>query len=127
MVGNWNGSGATPANNLTVKPSFESTVEADPTFVLREVYAFPNPARKNPSFHIEVGLADEVDLRIYNEIGQKVHEATLIQSAIIDNKYAYEYLWDAGSQASGVYLYFIEAKKAGANPIKSKGKLAIVK
>ncbi len=52
-------------------------------------------------------------LKIYNILGEEV--ATLVSEKLTAGKYKYE--WDAGSLASGVYLYriqagdFIEAKK----------------
>lgn len=106
---------------------------ADPTFVLRDVYAFPNPARAGakPVIHVAVGVADRVNIRVYDIAGREVHRATLDHPpAIIDDgtgyKYAYEHVWE-GRIASGVYLYTIEAKRTGHPDIRKTGKLAVVR
>jgi len=105
---------------------------ADPTFVLRDVYVYPNPAvgGAKPVIHVAVGVADKVTIRIYNIAGQKVNEATVdSQPAVIDDgkgpNYAYEYIWD-GHIPSGVYLYSFDAEKGGQH-IRKAGKFAVVR
>jgi hypothetical protein len=98
-------------------------------FVQHSVFVYPNPARAGakPTVHIEVGIADEVKIRIFDVAGRQVHEATLTGTpSIIDGQYAYEFLWD-GSIPSGVYFYAVHAKKAGASDIKAQGKFAVVR
>ena len=101
---------------------------ADTTFRLGEVYVFPNPAKggKVPVFHVEVGLADSVKLRIFTVAGQQVHERILtgIPQAI-GGKYAYEYAWE-GHIASGVYYYTMEAEWSGKK-LKARGRFAVVR
>ncbi|MFH1723208.1 MAG: PKD domain-containing protein [Elusimicrobiota bacterium] len=106
---------------------------ADPSFVLRDLYVFPNPAVGGavPTIHVAVGIADKVTLRIYNIAGQQVHQATLEGTPpVIDDgsgpKYAYEYAWD-GRIPSGVYLYTIVAEKSGEAGIRKAGKFAVVR
>ncbi|MFH1723767.1 MAG: PKD domain-containing protein [Elusimicrobiota bacterium] len=106
---------------------------ADPTFALRDVYVFPNPAvdGARPVIHAAVGIADKVTLRVYNVAGQQVHQATLEGAPpVIDDgsgpKYAYEYVWD-GRIPSGVYLYTIVAEKSGEASIRKAGKFAVVR
>ena len=97
-------------------------------FTLGEVYVYPNPAKGGdaPIFHIECGLADSVDIKVYTVSGREAHEATLAaMPAIIDQRYAYEYVW-RGHIPSGVYLYFIEARKGGQK-IKKTGKFAVIR
>ncbi|HAT72444.1 MAG TPA: hypothetical protein DCS63_06485 [Elusimicrobia bacterium] len=101
---------------------------ADQTFKLGEVYVYPNPAKggKVPVFHVEVGLADTVKIRVYTVAGQLAHDTTLTGTPqVIGSAYAYEYAWE-GRIASGVYYYTIEAEKSGKK-IKSKGKFAVVR
>jgi hypothetical protein len=105
----------------------------DTTFVLRDIYAFPNPAVRGqrPVLHAAVGIADKVTFRLYDIAGTPVHEATLDGTPqVIDDgngpKYAYEYAWD-GHIPSGVYLYVVTAEKSGHAPIKRVGKLAVVR
>ena len=105
---------------------------ADASFKLGEVYCFPNPAKKtNPTFHMEVGIADKVQLYIYDVSGSLIHE-TLISGLpqIIDDgqgsQYAYEYIWNASNIASGVYIYRVKAEKNG-KALKKNGKCAVIR
>jgi len=99
-------------------------------FILGEVYSFPNPAKrgKYPTIHIEVGLADILEVRIYNVAGELVYSTEISGSnyKTINGKYAYEYNWDISNIASGVYIYLVRAKK-DSQTIKTMKKLAIIK
>ncbi|MEW6557279.1 MAG: hypothetical protein AB1349_07990, partial [Elusimicrobiota bacterium] len=102
----------------------------DASFVKGEVYAYPNPAKRgtNPKIHIEVGVADKIEIFLYNIAAEPVHSVELYgQPSVINDKYVYEYPWNISDIASGVYIYTIRAKKNGYPDIKSQGKLAIVK
>lgn len=105
---------------------------ADATFRLGEVYCYPNPAKKvNPVFHIEAGLADKVELAIYNIAGDIVHQAALtgIPQLIDDgqgSQYAFEYSWDVSRVASGVYIFGVTAKQ-GDKTLKKTGRCAVIK
>jgi hypothetical protein len=97
-------------------------------FKLGEVYVYPDPAKggKVPTFHIEVGTADSVKLKVYTVAGQLAHEATLTGSPqAVGSVYAYEYPW-TGRIASGVYYYTMEAERAGKK-LKAKGKFSVVR
>ncbi len=101
----------------------------DASFVFRTAFVFPNPSRMGakPTVHVEVGIADEVRIRIYDVAGRQLQEATLTGTPpLINGQYAYEYIWD-GSIPSGVYFYTVNAKKAGAADIKTQGKFAVVR
>ena len=103
---------------------------ADPAFKLGEVYSYPNPARsgKNPTIHIESGIADYLDIRIYDVSGEKVHEARIDSPPkIINDKYAYEYTWNTSGIPSGVYIYILIANKQGEKDIRVMKKLGLVK
>lgn len=120
---------AGPAQSKTA-PAFSG---ADPTFKLGEVYAYPNPARAGakPVIHMEVGIADQVRLQIFDVTGRRVHEATLEGTPpIIDDgqgpQYAYEYIWE-GHIASGIYLFVMRAEKGGSAALIGTGKLAVVR
>jgi hypothetical protein len=125
---------STIAEVKAVRPSGEAPVvvtqDVGPSsaFTPGETYVYPNPAKNGavPSFHIECGIADSVDIKIYTVSGREAHEATLTaMPAVIDQRYAYEYAW-RGHIPSGVYLYFIEARKGGQK-IKKTGKFAVVR
>jgi hypothetical protein len=97
-------------------------------FKLGEVYVYPDPARggKVPTFHIEVGTADSVKLRVFTVAGQLAHEQTLTgKPQAMGAVYAYEYAW-TGHITSGVYYYTIEAERAGKK-LKARGRFAVVR
>jgi hypothetical protein len=97
-------------------------------FKLGEVYVYPNPAKagKVPVFHVEVGLADSVKIKVFTVAGQAVHEITLTGTPqAIGSTYAYEYAWQ-GHIASGVYYYTMEAERAGKK-LRAKGCFAVVR
>lgn len=97
-------------------------------FKLGEVYVYPDPAKggKVPTFHIEVGTADSVKLKVFTVAGQLAHETTLTGSPqAVGPVYAYEYAW-AGHIASGVYYYTIEAERAGKK-LKARGRFSVVR
>jgi hypothetical protein len=101
----------------------------DVAFELGEVYCYPNPAKQaGPTLHVEAGIADEVEIRIYDVSGAMVHEARLTgQPQIVDGKRAYEYPWDVSHVGSGVYIGTIAAKKSGYPTLKAVCKCALVK
>jgi hypothetical protein len=103
----------------------------DDTFTLGNIYSFPNPARENakPTIHVEVGVADSVEVTIYRIDGTLIHSVILTgQPLIIGNDYAYEYTWDTTNDvASGVYIYHVKAAKTGSDDITATKKLALVK
>jgi hypothetical protein len=126
--------GSTIAEAKIVRPSGEQPgvgvqdVGPSAAFVLGEVYVYPNPAKGGavPIFHIECGLADSVEIKVYTVSGREAHEVALTaMPAVVDQRYAYEYAW-RGHIPSGVYLYFIEARKGGQK-IKKTGKFAVVR
>jgi hypothetical protein len=127
------GSSKENAATTVSNSAYESTIKvpmADSTFILGEVYSFPNPANngKNPTIHIECGIADKVELKIYNIAAELVHETTITEPpSVINWKYAYEYTWDISNIPSGVYIYVIQAIKSKEKDIIVTKKLAIIK
>ncbi|MFC1521730.1 NosD domain-containing protein [Elusimicrobiota bacterium] len=127
------GAGTIDTNASSMK-SAQIQMSANQDFVLGEVYAFPNPAKrgKKPTLHIEAGLADKVDIRIYDIAGDLVHEASLAETPqVIDDgngeNYAFEYEWDISNIQSGVYIYSVTAQKDGHKNLMKAGKCAIIK
>jgi len=101
-------------------------------FKFGEVYVFPNPAvgSQKPTFHIEVGIADRVKIRVYTVSGRFAHEHTIRgMPQVVDDgsgaQYAYEYTWDE-EIPSGIYYYCIEAWKEGQK-MRKTGKFAIIR
>ena len=126
--------GGGPKTRAAAMPASNFGVLAGPdaAFRLGEVYVFPNPAKgtEAPVFHIETGIADSVKITIYTVSGRAAHEHTLagLPAELDDGNglsYAYEYTW-SGHIPSGVYLYYIEAQKAGVK-LKKTGKFAVVR
>lgn len=99
-------------------------------FQLGQAYSFPNPAKGvNPTLHLEVGLAEDLTVVLYDQTGRELWQTTLpgSQVVIVDGVYAYELPMDATGLASGIYLAKITAKKAGHPEITKIVKLAVVK
>ncbi len=98
-------------------------------FTEGETYVFPNPAKagKKPTIHVEVGIADRVEIYIYDVAGDLQHSAEITEApSIINGTYAYEYEWNVSNVASGVYICRIIASKNG-DKIKITKKFAVVK
>lgn len=121
-----------PTSVKTTGVSSAAPLAADTSFKLGEVYCYPNPAKKiNPIFHIETGLADKVELKIYDVSGDLVHETTLTGAPQqIDDgqgpQLAYEYLWDVKNVGSGVYIFSVTSRQ-GDKTLKKTGRCAVIK
>jgi hypothetical protein len=66
---------------------------------------FPNPFNPSTMINYQLPMTNEVDLSIYNLLGQKV--ATLVSEKQQAGHHQVE--WDASGFASGVYYYRIQA------------------
>ncbi|MGE5679309.1 MAG: T9SS type A sorting domain-containing protein [Bacillota bacterium] len=91
-------------------------------YILRGNY--PNPF--NPSTNISYYLPAEsqVTIRIFNMLGE---EAGLINNGIMSSG-NHITQWNAGSLASGIYLYLLEANSTeGSYKFKASGKLSLLK
>ncbi|MBU2634826.1 MAG: lamin tail domain-containing protein [Nanoarchaeota archaeon] len=105
----------------------QTAPEALAVFELKEVYAYPNPAkRENPKIHFNCGVNDaSVSFRIFTIAGEQVFGCDM-SSSYKDDKQAYEYEWDTSGKASGVYIYLIKANRNGVT-LKKTGKMAVIK
>ena len=72
------------------------------TFYLGQNY--PNPFNPKTTINYQLPSGSQVDLSIYNLLGQKV--ATLVSEKIVAGSYKVE--WNASAFASGVYFYKLE-------------------
>jgi len=109
-------------------PMFFDPLSPAAAFRAGQIYVYPNPAKGGvaPVFHLEFGLADKLELKVYNVAGTLVHERVLTGfPQVTKNVYAYEYAWE-GHIASGVYYFTVEAERAGSK-LKSRGKFAVVR
>lgn len=123
---------AAPAAVKTAGVSSVAPLAADSSFKLGEVYCYPNPAKRtSPTFHIETGLADKVEIKVYDTSGDLVYETAITgMPQVIDDgqgpQYAYEYLWDVRNTGSGVYIFSMTAKK-GDKTLRKNGRCAVIK
>jgi len=74
-------------------------------FELKQNY--PNPFNPKTTINYQLPVSSDVDLSIYNILGQKV--ATLVSKEQTAGSYNIE--WDATGFASGVYVYKLETNK----------------
>jgi len=72
-------------------------------FVMSQNY--PNPFNPNTTIEFSIPKTEYVMLKIYNLLGQEV--ASLVSEKLKAG--SYNYSWNAGSLASGVYIYKIQA------------------
>ena len=103
---------------------------ADLVFKLGRVYAVPNPAVgvKHPVIHIEAGLADKIEIKIYDFAGKLIEEAVLIEPpALIKGVCSYEYKFMSEDTPNGACNYTVKAYKNGKQPLEAAGRLIFVK
>jgi hypothetical protein len=109
---------------------------AQDEFYYRDQYAFPNPARGGGAvtFRIQPGLAETIELRVYDLAGRKIHDSTdfTFLGAFDDGngkgaQDTYDHVWSVGGVGSGVYSYVIKASHGGQKPIVKSGKVGVIK
>jgi hypothetical protein len=89
---------------VPVATSIESqNINLPHTYSLKQNY--PNPFNPVTMITYQLPMINDVDLSIYNILGQKV--ATLVNERQQAGRYRVE--WDASGFASGVYYYRLEA------------------
>ena len=81
----------------------ESNISGPSSFKLEQNY--PNPFNPITAIGYRLSAVSDVDLSIYNVLGQKV--LTLVSKKQTAGKYQVE--WDASGFASGVYYYVLKA------------------
>jgi len=72
-------------------------------YILKQNY--PNPFNPTTNIEFSIPKSELVTLKVYNILGEEV--VTLISEKLNAGKYRYD--WDASRQASGVYVYRIQA------------------
>ncbi|MBN2366947.1 MAG: serine hydrolase [Calditrichaeota bacterium] len=68
---------------------------------------YPNPFNPSTTIAFDLPKASQVTLKILNVLAEEVE--TLVSDFLFSG--SYEYQWDAGNMASGVYLYKLEAEE----------------
>lgn len=108
----------------------------DAALSIKAAYAFPNPVRgQGPvTIRVQPGLADSVEVRVYDLTGRRVHSSSDFRSvgAFDDGnglgpQFTYEHAWDLSGIASGVYTFATLARKAGQPDVRKTGKVAVIK
>lgn len=97
---------------------------------LGKVYALPNPAvgMTHPVIHIEAGLADKVEIKIYDPAGKLIEEAALTEPPVmIKGAYAYEYKVLLNNAPYGTCDYTVKAYKAGQQSVETSGRIMFIK
>jgi len=84
------------------------------TFRLDQNY--PNPFNPKTIINYELPITNEIELSIYNLLGQKV--ATLVSEKQPAGKYQVE--WDASGFASGIYVYRLNAMGRAQNMVQTR-------
>lgn len=102
---------------------------ASTEFVFGELYAFPNPSRRGQRVTIRVaaGLTDAVDVRVYDLAGRYLAGGSAAPPRVVDGVFASDFVWDASNAGSGIYLYSVTAKKAGAPDIVRTGRVGVIR
>ena len=109
-----------------------SSVTLSDTFIKGEMYCFPNPAKRiNPRLHIEAGIADRLEIRIYDITGKMVDRMDIsgYPQIIGDGqgfKYAYEIEWNVSRHSSGTYIIHTMAYRDNKK-IEGRFKCALIK
>ena len=128
------GIGTSPAVLFTVTTTPQLD-PADSAFLFHDYYAFPSPSRRGHpvTIRLQVGVADSVDVHIFDISGAPVNRGSPNSPQIIDDgngkglQYTYDYLWDVSGVGSGIYVFAITAKKAGQADIHKIGKVGVLK
>ena len=72
------------------------------TIIANNVVAFPNPANNFVTLKINSGLKEKVRLKVYNTVGQIIHEETIIGN---------EQTIDCNKWATGMYIFVLSNKE----------------
>ncbi|MDP3541634.1 MAG: IPT/TIG domain-containing protein [Elusimicrobiota bacterium] len=112
------------------------TTVAQDEFYFRDAYAFPNPSRGGAlvTFRIQPGLAETVELRVYDLSGRRIHSSSdfTFRGAIDDGngkgaQNTYDHVWNVSGVGSGVYNFVIKASQRGHKPITKNGKVGVIR
>jgi hypothetical protein len=116
-------------------PGIFTAANTDSNFTLHQVYAFPNPARGagGATIRVQPGQADWVEVRLYDVSGALVRSGRVSGGSVLDDgngsgpQWTFDYAFDTGSVASGVYVYAVTAHKDGSRDLHKTNRLAVIK
>lgn len=98
-------------------------------FILGKVYVIPNPAIgvKYTVFHIEVGVAERIEIKIYAPNGDLMKETTITDPPkIVNGVYTYEYKFFFDNISHGTCKYIVKAYKEKFPPIEASGQIFFI-
>ena len=103
-------------------PDVANELEETPrVFALSQNY--PNPFNPSTNINFELPTMSNVEITIYNAIGQTVEKVSLgARSVGVHN-----FTWNASSYASGMYLYRISAKASSGETFTATKKMLLIK
>jgi hypothetical protein len=108
-------------------------VVSSDNFVIRNVYAYPNPFNTSTNFVFEHNASDEtleINIRVFDLTGRLVHE---IQRSVYATGYRIPPIkWngDTGGGAllsGGYYVYQLTVKTSTGTTVRKSGKLVILR
>jgi len=119
----WAMSGGNVGNNGYLDTRFEkAVVSTDRQLPANSVYNYPNPASNSTTIRYYLNSDSDVNIDIFDFMGERVHSISLRGTAHMDN----EYVWDCSNTASGVYFCRVEADNGQTRKHKII-KIALVK
>lgn len=119
----WAMSGGDIYNSGYLGTMFEkAVVSSDEQLPADSVYNYPNPAANSTTIRYFLNSDSDVNIDIFDFMGERVHSTTIRGIGNISN----EYVWDCSDIASGVYFCRVEASNAQRNKHKII-KIALVK
>ena len=119
----WAMAGGNIYNNGYLDAGFEKAIVAtDEQLPANSVFNYPNPASNSTTIRYYLNSDSDVNIDIFDFMGERVHSTTIRGMAHISN----EYIWDCSDIASGVYFCRVEADNGQARKHKII-KIALVK
>lgn len=119
----WSMSGGNVQNNSYLDDGFgKPVVSTDLQLPSNSVYNYPNPASNSTTIRYYLNSDSDVNIDIFDFMGERVHSTSLRGLAHMDN----EYVWDCSGIASGVYFCRVEADNGTSKKHKII-KIALVK
>ncbi|MBP9127417.1 MAG: S8 family serine peptidase [Elusimicrobia bacterium] len=100
----------------------------DEPLALGRLYCVPHPVPDGAAtFHMEVGSADRVSVRVQRLSGETVFESdSAVAVRTTEGKTAFELRWNTDGLSSGAYLWSVEAHK-GAEKVRATQKIVVLR
>jgi Secretion system C-terminal sorting domain len=104
--------GADAHNSGYLAPEFQKqVVTTDEQLPENSVFCYPNPAKNITTIRYYLNSDSQVNIDIYDYLGERIDGATVTGTAHADN----EYVWNCSNAASGVYYCRVRASGPGGD------------